>query len=143
MAQRDIGRVVAADAVSNFGSMLSRLAIPWLAALSLQATPAQMALLMVADVLAAALGALFLGHWVDHSGKRAVMLWADGGRALLLALLALAAWQGWLGTALGLRPVLWLAVACAGAAACVAATRLAGHDAVLAEAAKPERPGLS
>ena len=96
--------------------------------------------------MAAALGALFLGHWVDHSGKRAVMLWADGGRALLLALLALlalAAWQGWLGTALGLRPVLWLAVACAGAAACVAATRLAGHDAVLAEAAKPERPGLS
>ncbi len=91
---------MAAEAVSNFGSMLSRLAIPWLAALALQATPAQMALLLVADVLAAALGALLLGNWVDHSGKRAVMLWADGGRALLLALLALAAWQGWLGFAM-------------------------------------------
>ncbi len=96
MAHSGVRRVLAAEGVSNFGSMLSRLAIPWLAALALQATPAQMALLLVADVLAGAVGALLLGSWVDGSGKRKVMLCADGGRAALLALLALAAWKGWL-----------------------------------------------
>ena len=94
-ADSAIPRVVAAEAVSNFGSMLSRLAIPWLATLALQATPAQMALLLVADVGAAALGALLLGAWVDRRGKRGVMLLADGGRAAVLGLLAIAAWQGW------------------------------------------------
>lgn len=88
------GRVLAAEAVSNFGSMLSRLAIPWLATLALQATPWQMATLLLADVAAAAAGGLLLGAWVDGHGKRAVMLMADGARALLLLLLAAAAWQG-------------------------------------------------
>ena len=49
-----MARVLAAEAVSNFGSMLSRLALPWLAALVLLATPAQMAWLLMADVGAAA-----------------------------------------------------------------------------------------
>ena len=49
---RDIARVIAAEGVSNFGSMLSRLAIPWVATLLLDATPAAMALLLVADVVA-------------------------------------------------------------------------------------------
>ena len=88
------GRVLAAEAVSNFGSMLSRLAIPWLATLALQATPWQMATLLLADVAAAAAGGLLLGAWVDGHGKRAVMLMADGARALLLLLLAAAAWWG-------------------------------------------------
>ena len=91
-----IPRVIASEAVSNFGSMLSRLAIPWLATLALQATPAQMAALLVADVGAAALASLLLGGWVDGSGKRAVMLMADAARAAVLGLLALAAWQGWI-----------------------------------------------
>lgn len=86
--------MLAAEAVSNFGSMLSRLAIPWLATLALQATPWQMAALLLADVAAAAAGALLLGGWVDHHGKRAVMLMADVARALLLLLLAGAAWWG-------------------------------------------------
>ena len=94
MQRDDFPRVLAAESVSNFGSMLSRLAIPWLAALQLQATPAQMALLLMADVAAAAAGALLLGSWVDRQGKRKVMLIADGLRAALLAGLALAAWRG-------------------------------------------------
>jgi len=96
---RDFGRVLAAEGVSNFGSMLSRLAIPWVAALVLQATPAQMALLLVADVAAGALGALLLGPWVDRSAKRAVMLQADVLRCAVLAALAAATWQGSVGFA--------------------------------------------
>lgn len=93
-------RVLAAEAVSNLGSMLSRLAIPWLATLALAATPLQMSALVVADVLAAAAGGVGLAAWVDRRGKRAVMLAADGVRALLFALLALAVWRGVAGLAL-------------------------------------------
>jgi MFS family permease len=92
MSDPGMTRVLAAEGASNFGSMLSRLAIPWLAALTLQATPLQMATLLVADVVAAALGSLLLGAWVDRSGKRSVMLRADGARCALLALLASSVW---------------------------------------------------
>jgi Na+/melibiose symporter-like transporter len=94
MNDGDFPRVLAAEGISNFGSMLSRLAIPWLAVLTLQATPSQLAALLVADVAAAALGALLLGSLVDRSGKRAAMLLCDGLRALVLGLLAWGAWRG-------------------------------------------------
>ena len=96
----DFTRVLAAESVSNFGSMLSRIAIPWLAALLLQATPMQMAALVVADVVAAALGSLVLGSLIDRAGKRAVMLVADLARCAVLAVLALAVWRGSIGFAL-------------------------------------------
>jgi MFS family permease len=95
MSPAAIPRVLAAEGVSNFGSMLSRFTLPLLAALVLQASPAQMALLLVADVLAGVFGSLFLGAWVDRSGKRAVMLLTDGLRCCVMLLLALAVWQGW------------------------------------------------
>lgn len=91
---REFRRLLAAEGISNFGAMLSRLAIPWLAALVLQATPWQMAALLVADVAAAAAGALLLGAWVERRGKRGVMLWCDAARALVLMALAGLAWQG-------------------------------------------------
>jgi Na+/melibiose symporter-like transporter len=87
-------RVLAAEGISNFGSMLSRLAIPWLATLVLQASAAQMAALLLADVAAAGVASLWLGAWVDRSGKRRVMLLADAGRCALLLALAFAAWRG-------------------------------------------------
>jgi Na+/melibiose symporter-like transporter len=95
MPDRDLPRVIAAEGVSNFGSMLSRLAIPWVATLMLGAGPAEMAGLLVADVVAGAVGALLLGPWIDRSRKRVTMLLCDVLRALVLALVALAAWQGW------------------------------------------------
>lgn len=94
-AHNGFSRVLAAEAISNFGSMLSRLAIPWLAVLHLQATPLQMAWLGLADVAAAAAGSLLLGGWVDRRGKRQVMLLCDGLRCALLLAVALAAWRGW------------------------------------------------
>ena len=94
MHRQDFARVLAAEGVSNFGTMLSRLAIPFLAALQLQATPPQMAALLVADVVAGALGSLWLGSLIDRHGKRATMLLADGLRCALVAALALAAWAG-------------------------------------------------
>ena len=68
--------------------MLSRLAVPWIATLALDATPFEMGLLLVANVAAGALGSLVLGAFVDRSGKRAVMLASDVASAVLLAMLA-------------------------------------------------------
>lgn len=106
MKPGDVSRLLAAEGLSNFGSMLSRLAIPWLAALSLQATPWQMAGLLLADVAAGAFSALWLGPWVDRASPRRVMLLADAARALLLAGLAGLAW-------VGLASLPWLMVAAA------------------------------
>ena len=94
MTDREFPRVLAAEGISNFGAMLSRLAIPWLAVLTLRATPSQQAALLVADVAAAALGSLLLGSLVERSGKRAAMLLCDALRALVLGLLAWGAWRG-------------------------------------------------
>jgi MFS family permease len=90
----DAARVLTSEGVSNFGAMLSRLTIPWIATLALRATPMQMAALLIVDVAAAGLASLALGSWIDRSGKRMVMLAADGTRFALLGALALAVWSG-------------------------------------------------
>jgi predicted MFS family arabinose efflux permease len=94
MPTPDFPRVLAAEGVSNFGSMLSRLALPWLATLVLQASAWQMAALLVAQVVAAALGGLWLAGEVDRRPKRSAMLASDVLRALLFGALAWAAWRG-------------------------------------------------
>lgn len=87
-------RVLAAEVVSNFGSMLTRLVIPWIATLMLGATPLQIGFLAVADLIAAAAGALVLGAIVDRLPARRVMVAADLVRAVLFAALAFAVWHG-------------------------------------------------
>src|SRR5512138_290546 len=87
-------RVFAADVISTFGSLMSRLAIPWLAVLVLEAGPAAMAWLAVADVAAGALAALVLGVLVDRLPKRAAMIGCDLLRAAALLALPLLAWAG-------------------------------------------------
>jgi len=96
----DFRRVLAAELVSNFGSMLTGLVIPLLATLVLAATPFEIGLLVTADVAAGAAGALLLGTLVDRAGLRAVMIGADLVRAALIAIVALAVWQGWVSLAL-------------------------------------------
>ena len=78
-------RVLAAEVVSTFGSLMSRLAIPWLAVLVLKADPTAMAWLAMADVAAGALAALLLGALVDRWPKRQTMIASDLLRAAMLA----------------------------------------------------------
>jgi predicted MFS family arabinose efflux permease len=84
MSTGSFHRVFAAEVVSTFGSLMSRLAIPWLAVLVLKAEPTAMALLAVADVAAGALAALLLGALVDRWPKRRTMIAADLIRAAML-----------------------------------------------------------
>ncbi len=77
--------------VSTFGSLISRIAIPFLAVIELEATPFDMAALGIAALLPGFLVGLLAGAWIDRRQRRPVMIGADLGRALvLLAIPALA-----------------------------------------------------
>jgi len=77
--------------VSTFGSLISRIAIPFLAVIELEAKPFDMAALGIAALLPGFLVGVLAGAWIDRRKRRPVMIGADLGRALvLLAIPALA-----------------------------------------------------
>ena len=125
----DFRRVLAGEGISNFGSMLSRLALPWLATLALAATPLQMALLLVADVAAGAAGALLLGTLVDRCPKRTVMIATDIARAALLGGLAALAWANLLS--------IWLLAAAAALSGALGVAFELARSAWVAQSAAP------
>jgi MFS family permease len=89
---RDFRLLWIGDTVSQFGSIVTNVAAPLLAALVLAATPFQMGLLTAADTAAFLLVGLPAGAWVDRMRRRPLMLSADLGRAVLLASIPVAWW---------------------------------------------------
>jgi MFS family permease len=75
------------QSISELGSQVSQLAIPWLAAVSLHASPLAFSLLGVLGFLPFILFALPAGVWVDRLRRRPVLIVGDGARAILLALI--------------------------------------------------------
>jgi MFS family permease len=73
------------ETISVFGSSITGLALPLVAVLTLDASAAQMGLLGAAGTLPFLLVSLFAGVWVDRMRRRPIMIWADVGRALVLA----------------------------------------------------------
>ena len=80
--------------ISWIGSALSRLAIPLIAALMLDATPGEMGILAAAGTTPALLFGLFAGVWVDRFQRRTLLIAGDIGRALLLITIPVAALSG-------------------------------------------------
>ena len=64
---------------------MTGLALPLTAALTLNATPAQMGILGAVQYAPALLLGLFAGVWIDRVRRRPILIFADVGRALLLA----------------------------------------------------------
>jgi MFS family permease len=62
----------------------------------LNATPAQMGLLTVAEFAPFLLVTLFAGVWLDRRRRRPVLIASNLGRGLLLASVPAAAFLGWL-----------------------------------------------
>src|SRR3990172_2986637 len=89
-------RVWAAASVSIFGSLVSRVALPFVAIINLDADSVGVALVRSMELLAGLAVGLVAGAWVDRLRRRPVMIWADLGRAGLLALIPLAWLGGWL-----------------------------------------------
>ncbi len=73
-----------AHTVSRFGSEISTLALPLLAALALNASPAQMGLLSAVATAPFLLIGLLVGVWVDHVRRGPLLVASDLARAALL-----------------------------------------------------------
>ncbi len=74
-------RVWSAATISIFGSLITKIAIPLVAILTLGAGPIEVAILRGVDLLALFLVGLVAGAWVDRLRRRPVLIWADLGRA--------------------------------------------------------------
>ena len=84
-------RVWAAATISVFGSFVTRIALPFVAILTLHAGPIEVAVLRSLDLVAALLVGFVAGAWVDRLRRRPVLIWADLGRAVLLGSIPVAA----------------------------------------------------
>ena len=91
---RDFNRLLAAATISNFGSMLTALALPLAAIELLDATPAQIATMNAAAILPGIALGLFAAQAVDRLRRRPVLVAADLVRAALLLALPAAAFAG-------------------------------------------------
>jgi MFS family permease len=89
-------RVWSAATISVFGSFVTRIALPFVAILTLGAGPIEVAVLRSLELVAALVVGLVAGAWVDRLRRRPVLIWADIGRAALLGSIPLAALGGWL-----------------------------------------------
>jgi MFS family permease len=76
----------AGEAISLVGDQITLIALPLVAVLALDATPAQMGYLVTVALLPNLLFSLHAGAWIDRAGRRRrVMIVADLGRAAALA----------------------------------------------------------
>jgi predicted MFS family arabinose efflux permease len=92
----DFLKLWAGHTVSMAGSLVGRFALPLVAIITLDASPGEVALLRMADVLPGVVIGLAAGVWVDRLRRRPLMIWTDVGRALLLLTIPLAAVLGML-----------------------------------------------
>ncbi len=84
---RDFLKLWTGQSISELGSQVSQLAIPWLAAVELHASPLAFSLLGVLGFLPFILFALPAGVWVDRLRRRQILIVGDAARAVLLALI--------------------------------------------------------
>lgn len=94
LRHRDFRLLWAGQTVSDVGSALSALILPFVAIIYLDATPLEVGVLAAAEWLPWVLIGLPAGVWIDRSTCRPVMVWCDVVRAALLASVPIAAGFG-------------------------------------------------
>jgi MFS family permease len=90
----DFSKLWIAQAVSAFGSRITREGLPYAAVLTMSATPTQMGYLAAAGAVPVLAFGLFAGVWVDRLKRRPILIATDFARALALAFVPLAAMLG-------------------------------------------------
>ena len=91
LGNRDFLKLWTGQTISQFGSQVTQLALPLVAAVTLRATPRQMGLLGAAEFAPFLLLGLFAGVWADRLPRRPLLIAADLARAALLLGIPLAA----------------------------------------------------
>ena len=86
-----------AATVSTYGTLVTRTALPFAAILLLDASAADISLLVITELLPGFLLGLVAGAWVDRVHRRPIMIATDLARGLLLLTIPLAALAGVLG----------------------------------------------
>lgn len=97
----------AGQTISEIGTRVSREGIPLTAVLALHASPAQMGWLVGVGGISALIAGPVAGAMADRMRRKPLMIAADLGRALVLACIPLAHFQGWLtiGVLLGVAAI--------------------------------------
>jgi MFS family permease len=90
----DFKKLWAGQTVSIFGTMLTRIALPLTAILTLNSSPLEQGFLQAAEAGPVLITGLFAGVWVDRLRRRPVMISADLARAALLVSIPIAALAG-------------------------------------------------
>ena len=90
----DFLRLWSAQAVSAFGSRITREGLPLAAVLTLDATPVQLGILAALGYGPGLVIGLFAGGWADRHRRRPLLIGSDLARMVLLLSIPLAAWSG-------------------------------------------------
>ena len=93
---RDFTKLWAGQTISQLGDEVTQLAIPLVAALTLEVTPFEFGLLAVLQFLPFILLTIPAGVWVDRMRRRPIMIVANLGRAVLLTSIPVSFLTGWL-----------------------------------------------
>ncbi|MDO3705291.1 MFS transporter [Micromonospora sp. C28SCA-DRY-2] len=91
--RRELVTLVTADLISNLGSRISVVAIPWLV-LETTGSPAKMGLVAFAETLPYLLSSALATPWADRIGLRRTSILADLASAALMVAVALTPWLG-------------------------------------------------
>ena len=96
----DFLKLWAGQTISAFGTQVTNLAVPILAAVALKVSPFEFGLLATFEFLPVVVLSLPAGVWVDRLRRRPILIWGDLGRAISLlsipiafALNVLTIWQ--------------------------------------------------
>ena len=79
------------QSISAFGTQITILAVPIVAALTLRVSPLEFGLLATIEFLPVVILSLPAGVWVDRLRRRPILIWADVGRAVGLLSIPIAA----------------------------------------------------
>lgn len=91
---REFNKLWAGQTISLLGSSITMFALPSLAVLVLHASPLQVGALGALETVPFPVLGLFVGVWADRLSRRTIMIVADGGRALALGSIPVAALVG-------------------------------------------------
>src|SRR4051812_42664836 len=89
--EREFVKLWTGQAISQIGSRITRTALPFAAAITLNAGPFEMGILSGGAGISVLLFGLFAGAWADRLRRKPILIWTDLARAAVLFTIPIAA----------------------------------------------------